>query len=222
MFRFPLLIEFPRSAPAIQTTSFTVVPFNNANGPAACPGHLLHVGEDGLASPIELVAGAFDLFEGVAFECVYYYYLYVLLFTISLLFCRSISKALQFEELLPFVNVTAVPRSRIFTDKFKNHVMWSGQGRSVIFTMLGSVQGCHIIEPTTLGQHVCKAITIVPYGEAWRKFQGFLGVLYGHGQMRGPFEYGCLLTLSGRRDGLNFSGMLPFSSIYCFLCLYCS
>ena len=57
------------------------------------------------------------------------------------------------------------PHSQIFTDKFKNHVMWSGQGCSVIFTMLGSVQGCHIIELTTLSQHVCKAITIVPYGE---------------------------------------------------------
>jgi hypothetical protein len=131
----------------------------------------------------------------------------------SLLFYRSISYALRFGELRPFVNVTAVPRSRIYAEKFKNHVMWSGQNRSVIFTMLGSVQGCHIIEPTAIGQHICKAITIVPYGEAWRKFQVFLGDIYGHGQMRGPFEYGCLLTLSGRREGYTSPGMLPFSSI---------
>lgn len=90
--------------------------------------------------------------------------------------------------------------------------MWSGQNRSVIFTMLGSVQACHIIEPTTIGQQVCKAITIVPYGEAWRKFQEFMGNLYGHGQMRGPFDYGCLLTLSGRREGYATPGvLLPFS-----------
>jgi hypothetical protein len=136
----------------------------------------------------------------------------------SLLFYRSISSALRFGELRPFVNVTAVPRPRIYAEKFKNHVMWSGQNRSVIFTMLGSVQACHIIEPTTIGQHICKAITIIPYGEAWRKFQIFLGDLYGHGQMRGPFDYGCLLTLSGRREGYTSPGTLPFSSIYYFLC----
>jgi hypothetical protein len=136
-----------------------------------------------------------------------------------LLIYRSIYNALQFRELRPFVNVMAVPRSRIYAEKFKNHVMWSGQNRSVIFTMLGSVQGCHIVEPTTIGQHVCRAITIIPYGEAWRKFQIFMGDLYGHGQMRGPFEYGCLLTLSGRREGYtspgvccSFSSMLPLVS----------
>jgi hypothetical protein len=91
--------------------------------------------------------------------------------------------------------------------------MWSGQNRSVIFTMLGSVQACHLIEPTTFGQHLCKAITIVPFGEAWRKFQVFMGDLYGQGQMRGPFDYGCLLTLSGRREG--YSSGTPSS-----LCLF--
>ena len=103
--------------------------------------------------------------------------------------------------------LATAPRPRIYAEKFKNHVMWSGQNRSVIFTMLGSVQGCHLVEPTTLGQHVCKAITIVPYGEAWRKFQVFMGGLYGQGQMRGPFDYGCLLTLSGRREGYSSAGM---------------
>lgn len=140
----------------------------------------------------------------------------------SLLFYRSINRALQFGELRPFVNVTAVPRSRIYAEKFKNHVMWSGQSRSVIFTMLGSVQSCHIVEPTSIGQHICRAITIVPYGEAWRKFQEFLGELYGCGQMRGPFDYGCLLTLSGRREGYTFPGMflsLLHSSPISFQCL---
>lgn len=85
--------------------------------------------------------------------------------------------------------------------------MWQGQNRSVIFTMLGSVQSCRLVEPTTFGQHLCKAITIIPFGEAWRKFQLFLGNLYAKGQMRGPFEYGCLLTLSGRREGYSTPGM---------------
>ena len=104
---------------------------------------------------------------------------------------------MQFKELRPFVNVTAAPREQIYVEKFKHHVMWQERNRSVLFTMLGSVQSCHLVVPTTIGQHACKAITIIPYGEAWRSFQVFLGQRYGEGQMRGPFEYGCLLTLSG-------------------------
>lgn len=61
----------PYSAPAIKKPSFGIVPFDSASGPTACPAHLLHVGEDGSASPLELVSGAFDLFDGAAFECVY-------------------------------------------------------------------------------------------------------------------------------------------------------
>jgi hypothetical protein len=34
-----------------------------------------------------------------------------------------------------------------------------------------------------------------------------MGELYGHGQMRGPFDYGCLLTLSSRREGYASPGM---------------
>lgn len=73
-----------RSAPADKKPSFAIIPFDNAKGPAACPAHLLHVSEDGTASPIELDAGAFDLFEGAASECVYHYhycYLYFPLLT---------------------------------------------------------------------------------------------------------------------------------------------
>lgn len=123
--------------------------------------------------------------------------------------CRSITSALHFAELRPFVNVTSAlqARSRIYAEKFKNHVMWSGQNRSVVFTMLGSVQSCNLVEPTTFGQYACKAITIVPFGEAWRKFHSFMGDLYGQGQMRGPFDFGCLLTLSGRREGYSTLGV---------------
>ena len=61
----------PFSAPAVVKPSFSVVPFDSANGPSACPGHLLHKSEDGSASPVELVAGAFDLFEGDTFKYVF-------------------------------------------------------------------------------------------------------------------------------------------------------
>jgi len=120
---------------------------------------------------------------------------------------RSIKSAVRFKELRPFVNVTAAPRERIYAERFKHHVMWQGQNRSVLFTMVGSVQSCNIIQPASIGQHVCKTITIVPYGKSWRKFLLFLGELYGQGQMRGPFEYGCLLTLSSRREGYSSGGL---------------
>jgi hypothetical protein len=70
---FTLLFTKIYSAPTVKKPSFAVVPFDNANGPTACPAHLLHVGEDGSASPIELVSGAFELFEGAAFECVIHF-----------------------------------------------------------------------------------------------------------------------------------------------------
>ena len=127
---------------------------------------------------------------------------------------RSIDSARRFTELRPFVNVTAVARSQISADAFRNHVLWQKSSHSVIFTMIGTVQSCNIVAPTTLGQHLCKAITIVPYGHAWRKFLFFLGELYGEGEMKGPFEYGCLLTLSGRRSGWSIAGV---SSISIFL-----
>lgn len=124
-----------------------------------------------------------------------------------LLFKRSITSALQFNELHPFVNVTSIPRPHIYAEKFKNYVMWSGQNQSVVFMMLGSIQGCHLVELTSLGQHICKVITIIPYGKAWCKFQVFIGDLYGQGQMRGPFDYRCLLTLSGRCKGYSTLGL---------------
>ena len=59
--------------PTVKKPSFSVVPFDNANQPATCLAHLLHVGKDGSASPLELVDRAFELFEGITLECVYYY-----------------------------------------------------------------------------------------------------------------------------------------------------
>ena len=106
------------------------------------------------------------------------------------------------------MNVTAVSKDKVYAERYRNHVMWQGQNRSVLFTMLGSVQSCHLVEATTIGQHLYKAITIIPFGDAWRKFQIFLGKLYGQGQMRGPFEFGCVLTLSSRREGYSTPGRL--------------
>jgi len=183
-------------------TSFSLSPFNSANGPSGCPPHLLHVSKDGTSSPVELLTGAFDLFEGMAHQWVFWSVCLVLNSSMN----RLILSAMQFKELWPFVNVSATPHEWIYAKRFKHHVMWQGLNCSVLFTMLGSVQTCNLVKPTSFGQYIGKAITIIPYGEAWRTFQVFLSGLYGQGQMRGPFEYGCLLTLSSRHEGYSLGG----------------
>ncbi len=166
----------------------------------------MHVSEDGVASPLELVSAAFYLFKDDAFQCIF-----ILLpssITLMLLFLHRLIKcAIWFKELHPFINVTAAPHDHIYVERFKHHIMWQGQNWSVLFTMLGSVQSCNIVQLIPIGQHVYKAITVIPYGKAWRKFHVFLGKLYGEGQMCGPFEYGCLLTLSSRCEGYSSGGM---------------
>ena len=70
-------------------------------------------------------------------------------------------------ELRPFVNVTAVTQSQISVKAFRNHVLWQDSTHSVIFMMIGTIQSCNLVTLTTLGQHLCKTIMIVPYGHAW-------------------------------------------------------
>lgn len=74
-FHFLLLstIYMCLSVPAPPKSSFVLVPFDNANSPAGCPAHLLHTSDDGTTSPIELVAGAFELFDGAAHQFVFTY-----------------------------------------------------------------------------------------------------------------------------------------------------
>jgi len=82
--------------------------------------------------------------------------------------------------------------------------------------MVGAVQSCNLIVPTSMGSFNCKTIKIIPHGESWRKFLLFMGDLYGKGSMRGPFEYGCLLTLSSCQSGWSLSGRLGVSLSFWF------
>lgn len=74
--------------------------------------------------------------------------------------------------------------------------------------MLGSVHASNIIQPVQLKNYKMKSLTVIPFGESWRKFEIFLGNLYGTGEMQGPFDYGCLLRLTSRREGAFGSGKL--------------
>ena len=209
-------VDFLSSMPNVSRARFSIIPFDNECGPSNCPQHLLFTNEEGVVGPVEVIPGAFDIFRDTSWLWVNPYVLSI--GSLSPFSCwfsnyfRSIDNARRFTELRPFVNVSAVTRSQISADAFRNHVLWQNSARSVIFTMIGIVQSCHVVTPTTLGQHLCKAITIVPYGHAWRKFLLFLGQLYGEGEMKGPYEYGCLLTLLGRRSGWSTAGASSVST----------
>jgi hypothetical protein len=80
-------------------------------------------------------------------------------------------------------------------------VLWDGSNKPVVFSMLASVHASNIIQPLQLKNYKIKSLIVIPFGDSWRKFENFLGSLYGAGEMQGPFEYGCLLRLTSHREG---------------------
>lgn len=93
----------------------------------------------------------------------------------------------------------------VSVDNFRHDVLWESSKKPVVFTMLASVHSCNLIQPLQLKNYKIKALTVVPYGESWNQFAELLGGLFGSGEMQGPFEYGCLLRLTSRREG-GYSG----------------
>lgn len=165
-----------------------------------CPSALLVDG-----CPVELSQGALDYFDENATR-------YVLaLSLISLIsqklneFTRNMNSAISFGRLLPFANISALTVEDVSVDNFRHDVLWDGSNKPVVFSMLASVHASNIIQPLQLKNYKIKSLTVIPFGDSWRKFEKLLGSLYGAGEMQGPFEYGCLLRLTSRREG-GFSG----------------
>lgn len=77
--------------------------------------------------------------------------------------------------------------------------------------MLGAVTSCNIINSTTIGNHRYRAITIIPYAPSFFGFTSFLGKKFACTDMFGPFDFGCLMTFTSRREGLSSSCL---STIY--------
>lgn len=99
-------------------------------------------------------------------------------------------------------------------DNFRHDVLWNGSTKPVVFSMLGSVQSSNVIQPLQLKNYKIKSLTVIPFGESWRKFENFLGGLYGaDSEMLGPFDYGCLLKLTSRREGA-YTGYSQFSGFF--------
>ncbi|KAF8800471.1 hypothetical protein BYT27DRAFT_7313649 [Phlegmacium glaucopus] len=131
--------------------------------------------------PMELGSGAFEYFDEII--------------------NRNLDSAVSFKQFQPFASVDAIAVSDVSVDNFRHDVLWEGSHKPVVFSMLSSVHASNIIQPLQLKNYKIKGLTVVPYGDSWHGFEAFLGGLYGPGEMQGPFEYGCLLKLTSRREG---------------------
>ena len=108
--------------------------------------------------------------------------------------------------MLPFANISALKPDDVSVDNFRHDVLWDGTNKPVVFSMLGSIHASNVIQPLQLKNYKIKSLTVIPFSDSWCKFEKFLGGLFGAGEMLGPFEYGCLLKLTSRREGAFGSG----------------
>ena len=129
-------------------------------------------------------------------------YFQTLIIASDVLFYSSLEASAKFKQCIPFVNPANVSPDQLSVGDYK-HIIWSGSKQNAIFTMLGAVTSCSIINSTTIGNNRYRALTIIPYGPSFDGFTNFLGNKYTCTDMFGPFEYGCLLTFSSRREGLS-------------------
>ena len=173
-----------------------------------CPSSLLVDG-----CPVELSQGALEYFEENASRYVAMLSLIsrILMLVPFIKFPRNINSAISFNQLHPFANVSAITVSDVSVDNYRHDVLWDGSNKPVVFSMLASVHASNIIQPLQLKNYKMKSLTVIPFGNSWHKFEDLLGRLYGAGEMQGPFEYGCLLKLTTRRER-GFSGQFILSS----------
>lgn len=66
--QFVAQILLSDSVPPLPKPEFSVVPRESANGPSSCLSHLLIKNEDGTMTPVELIDGAFNYFEGDVYK----------------------------------------------------------------------------------------------------------------------------------------------------------
>lgn len=132
---------------------------------------------------------------------------------------RSLMASVQFASLYPFVNPSKISPDGLAISDYKN-VMWPDTKENAVCMMLGAVHSCNIIHPTAAGANRIRALTIIPSTPAYHDFQHFLWKKYSTSVLYGPFDYGCLLTFTSRREGLTssckFFLFLFFAVIYSF------
>jgi hypothetical protein len=155
-------------------------------------------------SPVVLGPGVFEFFDEdiIMFVCQLSQSLKAYAFIVLY---RCLKSAVSFKQLQPFANISSLTVGDVSIDNFCHEVLWESSKKPVVFSMLASVHSCNIMQPLQLKNYKIKALTVVPYGDSWHRFGMLLSGLYGPGEMQGPFEYGCLLKLTSRREG-GYSG----------------
>ena len=124
--------------------------------------------------------------------------------------------ALNFKALLPFVNPSNFPPAELAISDYRN-VIWPGSKDNAVCMMLGAVHSCNIIHYTMAGSNKIRALSLIPSAAAFDNFRHFLWQKYAASDIYGPFDYGCLLTFTSRREGLTSSCWL--STLSCSSCI---
>jgi hypothetical protein len=86
---------------------------------------------------------------------------------------------------MPFVNPAKISPEKLLVGDYK-HLIWAGSKHNAIFTMLGAVTSCNIVNSTTIGNHRYRAITIIPYAPSFFGFTNLLGKKFACSEMFGP------------------------------------
>ena len=120
------------------------------------------------------------------------------------LFFRSLMASLNFKSLPPFVNPSNFPPGDLTLSDYGN-VIWPGSKGNAVCMMFRAVHLCNIIHYAMAGSNKICALTIIPAATAFDSFCHFLWKLYVTSDIYGPFDYGCLLTFTSRREGLTLS-----------------
>ncbi|KAF8969130.1 hypothetical protein BDZ97DRAFT_1754747 [Flammula alnicola] len=116
----------------------------------------------------------------------------------------SLLASLDFKSLPPFVNPSNFPPDGLAVSDYKN-LMWPGSKENAVCIMLGAVHSCNIIHYIMAGSNKIRGLSIIPSANAFDSFRHFLWKKYAASEIYGPFDYGCLLTFTSRREGLTSS-----------------
>lgn len=112
--------------------------------------------------------------------------------------------SLNFKSLPPFVNPSNFPSGDLTMSDYRN-VIWPNSKGNAVCMMFGAVYSCNIIHYAMAGPNKIRALTIIPSSTSFDGFRRFLWNLYDTPDIYGPFDYGCLLTFTSRREGLTSS-----------------
>ena len=116
----------------------------------------------------------------------------------------SLMASVQFSSMYPFVNPSNFSPDGLAVSDYKS-ITWPDSKENAVCMMLGAVHSCNIIHSTTTGANRVRSVTIIPSTPAFNDFQHFLWKKYSTSILYGPFDYGCLLTFTTRREGLSSS-----------------